>query len=469
MGSFFQEAMNDSSHHAAAGWRYGLVFKNDKFYSFDPRSLVVMRMWPEMRAWRRSPHGSWTHTRRWADDVLSGLVLAPGRAEAIRSMHEQFVGPLSKSQYCDLQVRDSAAVLSAVSSIPSAERSIAAQFKQRRWHLLAMMARCPGATELLDANPALGFALANHWTLHKPAVQQPMRSIRALLPKKQVEIQAWLGFPPTERVRRILKRIQPAAMSGRLLPQLQRALLDERVQQLLAHLPVISEDVLRFVLRRDTLEVVTSPFLHELAAHPPRGAPYDSEANLRVCDWAGNDSDMPIYLASSNQPNPPYLALWLEARLRAGMCGQSFAAPIRSITQLRQWHHSMTVCWELSLDRGRRLEEEAIFSLPAKFGEPPWPGTQTIEPITTLFELQAEGDHLEHCIATYARSIATGRYYAYRMLSPIRATLGFQRTGTAWRFDHIQGMKDVRLTEEMRAVICRQMMELQGNSNDPTT
>ena len=54
---------------------------------------------------------------------------------------------------------------------------------------------------------ALGFALANPWILHKPTVCQPMRSMRALLRHKQARIQDWLGFPATERVRRILKRI----------------------------------------------------------------------------------------------------------------------------------------------------------------------------------------------------------------------------------------------------------------------
>jgi hypothetical protein len=54
--------------------------------------------------------------------------------------------------------------------VPAEVRMELERYAERRWHLLSVMARCPGALDLSRANPALLFALANNWVFHKPAV-----------------------------------------------------------------------------------------------------------------------------------------------------------------------------------------------------------------------------------------------------------------------------------------------------------
>lgn len=51
-------------------WNRGVVWRNDKLYVFEPNSILVMRLWPEMRAWRRTLTRPWSPTRKWADKAL---------------------------------------------------------------------------------------------------------------------------------------------------------------------------------------------------------------------------------------------------------------------------------------------------------------------------------------------------------------------------------------------------------------
>ena len=320
--------MPDIREPARPAWRHGVAFCDDKLYHFDPRSAVVMRLWPEMRAWRRTPCRPWQHTRRWADEVLCRVALRPGAIEDAARRRATLVGPLSPDQYLDSRFRDSVAWAQGIATIPPRARLIAARFKDRRWHVLAMMARCPRADDLLEANPALGFALASHWVLHRPVVRQPMRAMRTLVDKPQARILEWLGFPATERVRRILKKIDPAALTGRLLPQLCRGLADGRVIALLAHLPRINEEVLRWVLWDVARAHATPAFLHELATF----APLDADAALMA----------PSTEAAVLQPRlddpAPHLRLWREARAVSEAAGAANAAVITSVRHLRRWH-----------------------------------------------------------------------------------------------------------------------------------
>lgn len=148
----------------AVGWRRGFAWKDDKFYSFEKASIVVMRLWPVMLAWRCTKTKAWSPTRRYADECLMGAPLSPGELERYAMLRTTFGGPLPDQGHTWCRFKsDFAAVVPAFATIPDRERCIAAKFHERRWHVLALMARCPGAADLLEANPALGFALANSW------------------------------------------------------------------------------------------------------------------------------------------------------------------------------------------------------------------------------------------------------------------------------------------------------------------
>lgn len=57
------------------------------------------------------------------------------------------------------------------------------------------------------------------------------------------------------------------------------------------------------------------------------------------------------------------------------------------------------------------------------FPPPPVPEDNHIVPITSPERLFAEGEEMEHCVASYANKVAAGLCYIYKVLSPERATL----------------------------------------------
>ena len=411
-------------------WRPGLAWKNDKFYSFEANSALVMRMWPEMRAWRRTKTRPWSPTRKWADQLLCRTPLGPGRIERVYTRNVTLVGPRQLPALLDSFLQDSAAALAAISSIPERERAAAESFQDRRWHALALMARCEWATDLVEANPALGFALASNWILHQPAVAQPLRAARALLKKPQVQIMEWLGFPATERVRRILMRISSAALKARKLPQLNTALHRPHCQELLAHLPMISEQVLRYIYCPDISNRLTPKFVHQVAAQGDRERSVVIDHHFR---------------------------LWLDAACMAKELDSPLPEKLQSIAHLTRWHGEMTRVFRSS---GNSLLRARIAAL--HFCAAPLQGTLTIEPIISGADLLKEGLAMSHCVASRYGAILEGNYFVYRVTDPIRATLGLRQSNGCWVVDQIKGYHNQEVAQSDQEAIWRTLTEAAG-------
>jgi len=405
-------------------WRPGFAWKNDKFYSFDSHSALVMRMWPEVRAWRRTTTRPWSPTRKWADRLICSAPLQPGLIEQTHASKPTFVGPPTSLQLVDPFYRTSEVALAAFSTIPDRERAVASRFQDRRWHTLAMMARCEWATELLEANPALGFALASNWILHKPAVAQPLRAARSLLNKRQLVIMDWLGLPATERVRRILMRIPPAALLARKLPQLNAALHRPYCQELLAHLPVISEPVLRFIYHEDTSYRLTPKFIHQVAEQG------DTERGTAL---------------------DPRFSLWLDAIRMARELEYPRPEKLLSIGHLTRWHDEMAAAY----NRGTRAHQLRERIKAARFNAAPFEGSPGIEPIHSGEDLVEEGRAMDHCVASYHAQIEEGRYFVYRVTIPVRATLGVEKCNGRWVIHEIKGFRNKNIARSDQDAIWR--------------
>ncbi len=407
-------------------WRRGLVWKDGKLYAFEHHSILVMRMWPEMRAWRRTKTKPWAATRRYADERLSSDLLTPGEIERYALFRTQFGGPIRWDDCFDRTKLDYAAALSAFQTIPDRERNIAAQFKHRRWHALAMMARCPGATDLLEANPALGYMLANSWVMKRAKPTQPMRAARAILRKPQADILSWLDLPGTERVRRILQKVRPDALRGEKLPLLQRALWKPELQSMLAHLPYISYDVLRFIQDADSASRLTPRFLAEVA------------------NQAAQDGD------SGKGSARCAVGLWGDAIRMARYMGLPCVEKLHSVGQLQRWHDSVVRDYNRFVVAPAQNQTEGVGDSPQTseafgYGLAPFCGTTEIRPLQTFGELLREGVEMGHCVASYHHAIASGSYFVYRVEQPARATLGLIRHRGAWTVDQMLVPRNRRL------------------------
>lgn len=402
-------------------WNYGQAFKDGKLYCFEPRRILVASPWPNLLAWVKTPCRPWRPTCRFADREIMDR-LFPREKEPELLTPEGPLAPLAEEDERINReiVRRHGAFVSFFDAIPEAERLEALRFRERRWYLLNLFARCPGGLDLSNSNPALAMALACNRAFHRPGVQRPYRAARSLLPRPQRDILAWLGFPATEPVRRILRKIHPKALTVTRLLTLRKRLEDPALVKLLAHLPIIHDGILHVVNIPRYRALATSTFLGDLARNPPEH------------DWG-------VMLA---QP------LW-ETEACCGLLDVSFELPpLRSLDAFFEFHQSIAA----------RMGEGDARRFAPRLPVPPFPGVPGIEPITSTAELFREGGEMEHCVASHIVGIQNGREAIYRITEPIRATLSLLHSGEGWRIGQVSGYRNAKVPEEVRAGIFRRIV-----------
>lgn len=433
--------------------RDGVVFKPEsgKLYIFSKYSVNVLKAWPRPMAWKKTTK----HNQKWirfrpslsslnyelkyaplkteeeyhlqlskydSDEREKLASLDPENREALALLDpedREFLASLSpeereaiasswkerfdwsKKRFVWSQ-KNSQAWIQWYETIPADVRAVIAPFRKQKWHLLSMIASCgKPAMDLIKSNPALAFALASNWVFHKPAVTQPMRSIRALLQsgKKQTDILKWLGFPATESVRKILMKLPAEEISISTLFTLREAVNTPHLYKLLSRLPRLNNCLLylffpqtRFLLTLNLLQEFSD--LHEKCeGNTFRSALRDNLDLLK--DTATMHSQ--LFPETYNH------------------------SPIQSLAQLSRYHDLL--CKRIDIERFKCLS----------FPPPPLQGTNEIIPLKTPEDLYEEGKIQHNCVASYSEQVALMRnIYIYRMLKPERCTLEITQSSSRW-------------------------------------
>lgn len=416
--------MSDTPHYRFS--RYGVAFKNGKFYYFSVDSMLVFKSWPDPRAWIKNLTRGWHASRNQADLLFSRYVGNaeydkppelpahlydfPGHAKTGAALvdallNDEFpeydVQTESEPPNNDYnavrnygQYEERLAVHRFLSPIPEPVRAELRCYSVRRWHLLNLFARCPGAMDLSHSNPALLFALASNWAFHKPAVQWPVRAARSLINRKQRVILKWLGFPATESVRRLLAKISPDALTVPRLLWLREHLPDPACLVLLQHLPRINDIVLRLVTSKRVRPHLTPRLLLDLCVIEPQDYPLFHQA--------------------------PKELLYDTMRMCEAVNWERCPVLFRSLEALKALHRDLgwRIAWVLRMRKGGAYKRLPL---------PPFPGTEWIQPLKTVEAIAREGWEQEHCAASYISLVAEGRQYLYRVLKPLRGTLAISR------------------------------------------
>ena len=364
---------------ARPGTRAALAAFDDqssRLYLHD-RGVTMLLPWPTMRAMVRRDD-----TARWKGTT------PPFQLPPESSSVEAWPSP-------------DAALARYVALIPRDVREAVRPFRDRHWDLLVFVARCGDAgRDLLRANPALGYMLAHPSLFRRPPKTASLAEARLVLAprRKQRDILAWLGFPPTEPVRRLLLKISPSEVTLPPLPDLQRHLVHPEVQQRLAHLPAITGTVLR-ITAGGALPLFAPNLLRRV-----------SELTLpRPYDIAGLATDT--------------AEMWREVHP-----GQPLPC-VPSFRRLVQAHHDLATLVS--------LRQQAITD-PHPLPSPPVPGNEEIVPISTIEMLREEGALQDNCVASYLSRLQRRRVFVYRVLSPSRATLSIVRHAGHWRVDQLE-------------------------------
>ncbi|MGV1098733.1 PcfJ domain-containing protein [Thiovibrio sp. JS02] len=411
--------------------RWGYAYKNGKLYHFTDRHILVMRGGEQPLAWLKRRSHDWRPDRKYASETLvddDKLFWSTSLAEYLKP--NIYFAPALEDYKIQAIERNYDAVAAFRSSFPEEMFKEVRRYGSRRWNMLCLFSRCPNALDLSISNPALAFALASNWAFHQPKPTKPIRAARSLVFQKQKKILAWLGFPGTERVRRIFRKLFPENLSVELLLLLRAALKIEDNRKLLAHLPAITPSTISLMAIKKIRPYLGDKFFHSLL---------DKKQNI-----PGN-----------NRKQLPFLLLDTFRMLEA-IPDYRFPGPFTSIAEVVRTH-----------DRLMNLQlKQAPQSLSQlKFPPAPFAGTKNIEPITTAADLHAEGLQQRHCCFSFAKKVAQGDLYFYKIMQPLRATLLIKRKENRWIFQEIRKADNKLVPDEDRKAIVKSLF-LSGNCRD---
>lgn len=403
----------------------GTVFRSGKLYEFRSRTILVVRAMPAT-AWRYcTKSGIWCHVRppelsiHRMQEWLSHFDMLSRRDPAVHPS----VGWRARQK--------AAAYRAFLDSIPSDLLHAVTPFPDRNFHLLALGTRSREAMELIQDHPLLGYALSCHWIFHDPSVSKPMRAARSLARKKRRVILDWLGFPASDSMMRLLRRLPASDCTAWRVLRLRQLVRDPNLVKLLSHCHTLTAREVDLLSTPGRAEYLTVTFVMELASLSPR------EALHRV----------------RKLEDVERIALRLQ-RLVPSETYRSLAGLDRAHDQLAN---------EFIDSRMR------FFAAGSPFPPPPIPGTEAIAPILSEADLYAEGLELHHCVGSRGDRVrAGGREYYYQLLEPERGTICIRRetVGTGWRLDEARGARNRPLTAESLAVIHSWLENSKGLSRE---
>ena len=263
-----------------------------------------------------------------------------------------------------------------------------------------------GAQDLLQSNPLAGFCLAVNEHFRPPPAVYPVAAAWALAYRPQREILAWLGFPTSEAVAKIGRKCVPESLDLARCRQLRRALADESIRKMLAHVPRINAGVIGLVTRRDLHRQLTPQLLAEVSQRQTEDT---TDVQARTLE---DNRRMARVVRPAEQPRP-----------------------MLSVRRLTELHEEMM----RELNR-----QQAVIRRAGEFPPPPLPEYKTantaITPILTVEALAALGREQHNCVASYAEDVTRKRLFIYRVVVRKEVATLSVKPGAQdrWEFDQLK-------------------------------
>ncbi len=349
---------------------------------------VVYLAWPDIRAFRRSVVGSAEWKAFEPEQFrVSGDPTLPPSPHAVMDFRR------------------------FMSRVPEALVTEVARFPEDHWALLSWLARAGIiGDDLLQSNPCLTLMLAKAPNFAARPGRMPIWSLRPSAPQKTLF--GKLGFPPTEAMRRLARKVAFSAMSASRLRDVRDAI--RRAPAIvgnLSHLRRLNANVLAAVAGGELQ--VTPHLLTHLSdpSHDDPTAPLGS---------AIADTVRGLRLLHPRRPLPVF----------------------DHLSQIDRLHEQ--VVEELALHKGRG-------TLP--FPAPPVDGTETIVPLLTAIDLVVEGRQQHNCVASYEQLARRGAVALYRVMAPERATLSLVRDRGVWKISELKGPCNRHVSPKTREAV----------------
>lgn len=292
-------------------------------------------------------------------------------------------------------------------TLPDEVARILEPYESHQWNLLELLASRPEAMQLASNNPVLAYLLANNDHFRKNLTKPPAYLAQWRLDYKQQKLLEWLGFPATPAMVKLMRKIEPGAVTPESARLLNNALAaNPATGELLAHVRRISRAVVELVMNTRLLPLLSPQLLAEAAEL--RGLARREEPASRLLDALAD------FVKTGNQPKLKQLV------------------SLDSINQI-----SDVLC--------RMYEEWFLDQLAISVVRPIPEDTADIIRLRTARDAKEEGAAQRNCVADRAALVARGENFIYRVLNPERATLEIhRRTRTSrWVVRELKGYNNV--------------------------
>jgi hypothetical protein len=338
--------------------------------------------------------------------------------------------------------------------IPEEIARVAEPFGSHQWALMVLLHEQPRAMDLAAGNPVLAYALANSDQLR--GTRPEAAAIQALwyCNRKQRALLEWLGFPGSEALVRLVRKIPPESASPSVLRRLKNAVVaDKRVLELLTHLRVVNVAVLELVTNQRLLDLVTPKLLLQVSAQDDTpGEPSAGDMILGsltiLHDIAPRRAIAPFTSVEQVRRFQEETDAEYQAHLRRQDEAKQEAQRVAEEERRRQREEAQA--------RRRRQREWRAEVARRPYPDPPVPGTRDIIPLTSAEQLQIEGAEQCNCVASYAWRVLQGGTYIYRVMAPERATLAIVRGADGcWRRSELKAKSNRKARTSTVALVDR--------------
>lgn len=368
--------------------------------------ILVVTAWPHLRAYQMTRKtGLWRCVRPWLD--LDDGIIFPQRS--FHRATSPRLGPVARDA---IRKR----VADWTTHIPTPVVGLINRFSGRTWHLLVAAAKVPGWVELASSAPVLAFAIANCWTLDGQSSGSSLRRMRRYVTMTRSRAWTLLGFPDFARI--------------------------------LEKIPMIHCSLLRLLMLRTTLP-------H--AAHLMKALSHEKTLQLPLLNLLSSKRHLavtrPKWISYFNHLESPLSDLEYT-RIGQFLPFLNTFAPPACYQDLDAWLNRRGI---MRIREAGGICEETFKTYPEHYPDPPVPGDDNIQPLTSMGSAEAEATEMHHCLAALKSQPHYGKRYFYRMLRPERATieLVWNLSSLNWEIGQIHGYKNAPVKSDSLAAAQR--------------
>ena len=413
-------------------------------FSFEAGVLGIRTVQFEMRIrWRPEPLAEIEVAgRSWRRCNPDFRLLRPDAEETAPGQRHDIIDITGADHEPDALERKRIAFQAFRSELPAEFVSIVQPFSSHQWALLALLHRHDPAVDIARSNPVLAYALANSDEMRGTRPEAAALQALAHSYEKQRRIVGWLGFPGTEAMARLFRKLVPGAVSPSILRRLRNAIdADLHATELLSHCREITAGILGLVINPRTRHLTTPSLLQEVAGRA------EERLVSQTADILLNSVDLCRQVVPTRE-----------------------LLPFTSIAQIRTFHDEMDAEYRIRQARQAQTPRAPVRRQPARaarpepvkpaapapaevsrprqprpFPPPPIPGTPEIVPLTSAAEIRQEGAQQGNCVGSYVARVRKGGTYIYKVVAPERATLSILKgPDGCWRRGELERARNGR-------------------------